>query len=289
MGSYVHSTGDERRVEERSVIPPMHRADEANVSGVSWGAVIGGAFVTAAVALLLLDLGAGFGFLSTSPWANEGASVKTIGVLAIIWMFVVEILASALGGYMVGRLRTKWAAIHSDEVFFRDTANGLIMWCLAFVATIAFLSMGTTVMASSAAAGATTGLSQGSAGTVAPAGNYYVDSMFRGSRAANAADLSASNAEAGRIFAMALAPGGLSSPDRQQLDRMIAERTGVTQTEADQRVNDTVTQAKQATDTARKATAYGLLWMFICMLAGAFFASWFATIGGRIRDHVKAA
>ena len=39
-----------------------------------------------------------------------------------------------------GRLRTKWALIHTDEVYFRDTANGFLAWAVALVISVTFLA-----------------------------------------------------------------------------------------------------------------------------------------------------
>src|ERR1035438_3328475 len=94
--------------------------NESNSSGVSWAAVIGGGFVTAALSLILLALGAGLGLSSVSPWSNIGASTSTIGTAAILWLILMQIISSSMGGYLAGRLRTKWANIHTDEVYFRD-------------------------------------------------------------------------------------------------------------------------------------------------------------------------
>src|SRR6185437_15001279 len=84
---------------------------ESGTSGVSWGAVIAGAFVAAALSLTLLALGAGFGLLSVSPWSHAAAA-SAVGTPAIIWLIVIQIAASGMGGYIAGRLRTKWVAIH---------------------------------------------------------------------------------------------------------------------------------------------------------------------------------
>src|SRR5580704_5040642 len=111
---------------------------EAHSSGVSWGAVIGGAFVAAAVSLIMLALGAGFGLSAVSPWSNVGASA--IGAAAIVWLIVNEAISCALGGYLAGRLRTKWVSVHTDEVYFRDTANGFLVWAVAVVMTVTFLA-----------------------------------------------------------------------------------------------------------------------------------------------------
>jgi hypothetical protein len=113
---------------------------EAHASGVSWPAVIAGAFVAAALSLILLALGAGLGLSSVSPWSHSGASAPEVGAGAIIWLIVMEIIASAMAGYLAGRLRTKWASIHTDEVYFRDTAHGFLAWAVALVLTAAFLA-----------------------------------------------------------------------------------------------------------------------------------------------------
>jgi hypothetical protein len=125
---------------------------EANASGVSWAAIIAGAFVTAALSLTLLALGAGFGLLSTSPWSRGAISRSPLDAAAIIWMIVIQIVASGIGGYLAGRLRTKWTAIHTDEVYFRDTAHGFLVWAVAVVITAAFLGSAATAMVGGVAA-----------------------------------------------------------------------------------------------------------------------------------------
>src|ERR1700693_1448334 len=151
---------------------------EANSSGVSWGAVIGGSFVTAAFSLILLALGAGFGLSAVSPWSNAGASASTVGTAAIIWLIVIEIVASSLGGYLTGRLRTKWALIHSDEVYFRDTANGFLSWAGALVISVTLLaSAGASMVGRVAQIGSPTEIAGTAAATDPNA--YFVDTLFR--------------------------------------------------------------------------------------------------------------
>lgn len=129
---------------------------EAHASGVSWAAVIAGAFVTAALSLTMLALGAGFGLLSTSPWSVRAISRSPLDAAAIIWMIVIQIVACGIGGYLAGRLRTKWAAIHTDEVYFRDTAHGFLVWAVAVVMTAAFLGSAATAMVGGVAMNANT-------------------------------------------------------------------------------------------------------------------------------------
>jgi hypothetical protein len=257
------------------------------LSGVSWAAIIAGAFVAAALSLTLLALGAGFGLLSVSPWSNAGASASAVSTAAIIWLIVIQIVASGVGGYLAGRLRTKWTTIHSDEVYFRDTAHGFLVWAVAVVITAAFLG---------SAAAAMVGVTPANAEMGGPENAYFVDMLFRSaSRPATgaggmaaAADDSALRGEAATILGNALRHGEAAAADRAYLTDLVAARTGLNQTEATQRVSDVVAQARQAADAARKATGRFLLWTFLALLIGAFCASYAATVGGRQRDHMKA-
>ncbi|MCY4125026.1 MAG: hypothetical protein OXF59_07500, partial [Pseudomonas sp.] len=109
--------------------------DTQSRSGVSWAAIFAGAAGAAAISLLLVVLGAGLGFAATSPWADEGASAKALGISTIVWLLLTQIIASGMGGYIAGRLRVKWANLHGDEVYFRDTAHGFLSWAVATLVT----------------------------------------------------------------------------------------------------------------------------------------------------------
>jgi len=261
--------------------------NEALASGVSWPAVAGGAFVTAALSLILLALGAGLGLSSVSPWSNSGASASTISTAAIVWLIFMQLASGAMGGYLAGRLRTKWATLHTDEVYFRDTAHGFLSWAVAFVITAAFLTTAATFMVGTAAASAAgAGASAGArpSADTDPSG-YFVDALFRGTGVQADANLGPARAEAGRILAYS-ATGDVSAADRAYLAQLVASRTGLSRADAERRVSDVITADKQAADTARKATARALLWTFLALLIGAFCASFAATIGGRQRDQV---
>ena len=122
-----------------SVAAGAAMAGESPVAAVSWPAIFAGAFVAAAVSILLVALGSGLGFAAASPWPRSGPSATTFAVSTGIWLIIVQWLASAMGGYVAGRLRTKWVGVHTHEVFFRDTAHGFVTWAVAtvFVAAIA--------------------------------------------------------------------------------------------------------------------------------------------------------
>jgi hypothetical protein len=257
---------------------------EANASGVSWSAVIAGAFVTAALVLILLALGAGLGLSSVSPWSNVGASASGIKYSAIIWLIVMEILSSAMGGYLAGRLRTKWTAVHSDEVYFRDTAHGFLAWSTALVITAAFLATAATTMVGASVS--SKGGAENVSSSVSEPSAYFVYSLFRNPGAKAESAGSAARSEVGLIFTNGLQKGSLPVEDQAYLEQLVVTQTGLSPQDSKQRVMNAFTNAQQSADLIRKATAHSLLWTFLALLIGAFCASFAATIGGRQRDRV---
>lgn len=259
-------------------------------SAVSWPAVFAGAFVATAVTIMLVALGAGFGFASVSPFTSN-PSATTFTVLAAIWLIIVQWVASALGGYLTGRLRTRWVSIHTHEVFFRDTANGLLSWAVASVFIVGLVVSGSSSLLGTgthAAATVATGAAQNpSAGPSA----YMLDTLFRPTNPGGAQATAQDRAEAGRILAQGIT-GTVSQPDQKYLAQLVAARTGVTQADAQTRVNTVIAQeqaavqkAKQAANAARKAASGLALYTFFSMLIGAFIAAVAGAMGGRLRDY----
>ncbi|KAF1043249.1 hypothetical protein [Xylophilus sp.] len=343
-------------------------------SAVSWGAILAGAAGAAALSLILLILGTGLGLSSVSPWAQRGVEASTLGFGAVLWITFTQLAASGVGGYLAGRLRTRWLDLQRDEVFFRDTAHGFLAWAVASLATAALLTSAIGIIVGGGVqAGAT--LAGGAAGTAATAATvagtgaatrgasdvqggsdavtgYFIDTLFRpaastatgtapsepGTPAAagtpatppgradagevatqsanvpagtassrdqsgparspvrgDAAGNAAQSREIARIFANSLRTGTLPSDDLHYVAGLVSERTGLPQSEAERRVNATFANLKQklqeagnaareAADTARKASAKASLWLFVSLLVGAFVASLAATRGGRQRD-----
>jgi hypothetical protein len=275
---------------------------EAPVSGVSWPAVIGGAFTAAAVSLILLALGSGFGLASISPWSGSGASATTFTIVGGIWLIVTQWVASGVGGYLTGRLRVKWAGLHTHEVFFRDTANGFLMWAVTTVIGIVLLASaassvvsGTARVTASVAGGASAEAARSavsSSSNAAEPTGYFVDSLFRTDRPAGNPSDAEVKAESGRILLNGLRNGEVLSSDRAYLAQLVAARTGLSQADAEKRVNDVLAQAKdaelkarQAADTARKAGAYASIFAALSMLIGAFIACVASAVGGQQRDE----
>ncbi|VVN65127.1 hypothetical protein [Pseudomonas fluorescens] len=282
--------------------------ESSSRSGVSWGAIFAGAAAAAALSLILVLLGFGLGFSAVSPWANEGVSAKGLGISTIVWLAFTQIVASGLGGYIAGRLRVKWANMHGDEVYFRDTAHGFLAWCVAtlvtatlIVGSISSIVSGGVQAGASVAGGAVSAVTQ-AAGTAAANTNsdqygYYIDSLFRDDRPAAVSD-DAARGTVTRIFVRSLSDGQLSAEDRTYLAQLVAQRTNLTQADAERRVDEVYARtqkavadaklaAQQAADTGAKVAAMTALWMFVALLIGAFFASFAATFGGRRRDAVE--
>jgi len=296
-------------------------ASDLNNPGVSWGAVLAGAAAAAALSFILLILGVGLGLSSVSPWSFNATA---IGVSTIAWLAFMQLAASGIGGYMAGRLRVKWSSIHTDEVHFRDTAHGLLAWAVATLITVAVLAGGTRAVLSgaidagsgvaaavspAAAAGAGVAASKAGEGGGSSANplDYFSDMLLRAAPAAASGTpasatpgvtLADQRVEIGKIFATGLSTGSLAADDRAYLGQVVASRTGLTQAEAEARVDavyaraakaaaDAKAKAQQAADTARKAGAHTALWMFVALLLGAFVASLAATFGGRQRDHER--
>ncbi|MGK5037805.1 hypothetical protein [Janthinobacterium sp. LB3P118] len=289
-------------------------ASDMNNPGVSWGAVLAGAAAAAALSFILLILGVGLGLSSVSPWSFNATA---IGVSTIAWLAFMQLAASGIGGYMAGRLRVKWSSIHTDEVHFRDTAHGLLAWAVATLITVAVLAGGTRAVLSGAidagsgvaaavSPAAAAGAKQGE-GSSTNALDYFSDMVLRTAPAAASGTpaiaapgvtLADQRVEIGKIFATSLSTGSLAADDRAYLAQVVASRTGLTQAEAEARVDavygraakvaaDAKAKAQQAADTARKAGAHTALWMFVALLLGAFVASLAATFGGRQRDHER--
>ena len=263
--------------------------NEAFSAGVSWPAVVGGAFVAASLSLILLTLGTGLGLSVVSPSLSLSEAASRVGMGAIAWLIITQIIAFSFGGYVAGRLRTKWVQVHTDEVFFRDTANGLLVWAVGFVVAAVFLaSTASNILARQRGEQQPVQTSEVATPLLNP-NNYAIDTLFRG----NGSVLDRSDAqgrnEAEAILAHALREGSMPAPDRTYLAKMVVARTGLSQTDAETRVSDVFTAVQQTADNTRKNLAHLSLWLFVALLCGAFCASYAGTIGGRQRDHVVAA
>lgn len=280
--------------------PAVRPAVVPSSSAVSWGAVLAGAVAAAAMSLALLFLCAAAGLSMVSPWGGYGASATTFAVSGAIGMILVQWIASGLGGYLTGRLRQRYEGAGDDEVFFRDTANGFLAWCvgtLIVAVVVTATAMGAARTGAQAVATVAAGAASGAAGAAQRAGGpdtdataYFVDVLFRGSTPGAPAGPDA-RAEVTRILLRSAAQGEMAAADRTYVAQRIAQAAGIPEEEAQRRLQEieaqasaAKAQAQQAADQARKAAALGSLFTFLSLMVGAFIAAVAAAFGATFRD-----
>ncbi len=269
---------------------PVMNAVVDESAATSWGAIVAGAVASLAVTIVLIAFGVGAGLTVVSPWSGEGVSSTNAARLAGLYLIAVAMLSSTVGGFVTGRLRAGWLAVHEDERYFRDTAHGFLSWALATLLFVAVLGSATSSLISGVSSGA-----GGIANAASRGANPYVERLLRNNPSPSATQPqtnqtsqgndTAMRADVTRVFTAALrSKDGLAADDRTYLGGVVASRAGVSQQEGEQRVDQAVTQAKQAADTARKTGAKFAFWLAASLLAGALFASLAATVGGWLRS-----
>jgi hypothetical protein len=281
---------------------------ESSSSAVSWGPIVAGAFAASTLTFILMLLGSGLGLTMVSPWSGSGASVTTFAASTAVWLVVVQWLSSGVGGYLTGRLRTRWVGVHTDETYFRDTAHGFLAWALATLLVVGILGSaltsfigGSVQAASTVVSGVAQGASAAASSSSASDGAsnataYFVDSLFRPAdparlSAAGGESDAAATAQATRILIASAAEGQVSEEDKTYLSQLVVARTGLSEADAKARVDamlakveDAKVKAQQAADTARKAAATFALVAALSLVIGAFIASAAAVLGGQQRD-----
>jgi hypothetical protein len=234
-------------------------------SAVSWGAIFAGAVVAAATSLLLFALGAGLDLAAMSPGHSAAYTAAAVATALIVTQWI----ASFLGGYITGRLRTRWTNTHTHEVFFRDTAHGLIMWCVATV----FMASGLVAAASSALPMIRVPFNHPTAYQVTQAG------------AGAALPVTPTPASAA-----AAVPGTLVLPEAGSEGTPAAAMRWVTGTSAGNALPTPRLQLAAidpdsgSNDSDRREHAAGSIVTALSMLIGAFIACVSAALGGRLRD-----
>lgn len=258
---------------------------------VSWGAVLAGTAVAAALSLILVILGFGLGMSSISVWSGQGISAEALGITTILWLAFTQIIAYGMGGYLAGRLRTKWVSVHSDEVYFRDTAHGFLTWALASILCATLLaSVIGSIVGSSAKVGATLIGGTTSALITGPASNmdtntkssasannpmnYIVGTLFRkdatgqGTSSNDASVDNNVNSEISQksnhvsdvmsIFMNSMGDSTLPPSDIKYVGQLVSQQTGLSQPDAEKRVEQTfasMQQKKASAMTIAKTTA----------------------------------
>lgn len=281
----------------------------AKPSYLEWGPILAGAIAAAALSFLLLTFGSAVGLSLTSPWPGTGSKLWVVALGLAWWMVIVQIASFAAGGYLAGRMRSRWMDSRSSEGAFRDSTHGFMVWAVGVLmgaAVLAIVGLGAAKTgveaASTVTAGAASGNMSKSGLTMGPA-DYAVDLLLRpqpGQASVSAAEVKATNtsndetlrAETGRIFAGAIKNQALTARDRTYLTQIVASRTGLPEVEAQKRVDAAVTEARdlelKAREQADKARKTALIAAFIAamsLLISLVAATAAAAAGGRHRDE----
>lgn len=272
----------------------VEKAITDDSSYVDWPAIIAGAVLATAISVVLLTFGSAIGLSMTSPIGGEGVSLFWVAIITAAWVVWVQLSAFMAGGYVTGRLRRRKLDATEHESDVRDGAHGLLVWGTGVVFTAVLAlggfagAVGAITSAAGNAAGAAVAAADGASDTD-PFG-YAVDVLFRANQPAPA-DTDDARAEAGRIVAQSVMTGTFTAEDRAYLAALAASRTGISQEEAEARVDAFVAQAEaveaEARETANQARIIGVLAAFLtaaalaASAAGAYFA---AGAGGNHRD-----
>jgi hypothetical protein len=276
-------------------------ATQSGFRFIEWGAVIAGAVMAAALSFVFLSFGTAIGLTTVSPWPNSGVSGKTAASLAVFWTLAQQIGAFMIGGYIAGRMRARWAEANADETEFRDGLHGALVWAVGIIigAMLLFAAAGAVARTGAQALASASTAAASNADTVA----YYADAMMRpaarpatgqgtqgAATPARVEPLSQeTRAEVGRVVARSIAAGSLADSDRSYLASLVAQRTGVPQADAERQVNQTITEAinatREAADKARRAAVLGGLVTAVALLVSLAAAWWAAQKGGNHRDQ----
>jgi hypothetical protein len=259
----------------------------ARTSLVDWSVVIAGAVLAAALSFVLLTFGTAIGLSAASPWPNSGLPGRVIASLAVFWVMAQQIGAFLAGGYVAGRMRPRFSGPTRDEVEFRDGLHGGLVWAVGIAIGAALaLAAGGALARAGVDTGAKTAAS--AASRVDPA-ELALDTMLRsagGAAPRNRAEVPAGDprAELSRILASSIATGPLSEQNRTYLAQRVSQLAGISQQDAESRVNEALNATRSAADQARRAavlTGFVTAASLVVSLAAAW---WAAVMGGRHRD-----
>jgi hypothetical protein len=251
---------------------------------IDWRSIIAGAVVAAGISFTLLAFGSAIGLsvASTAPtWRDSSSWLWFISGLYLVF---IALCSYGAGGYLAARMQapSRWAA--ETEGAFRDGAQGLVTWGLATL-------LGGVVALGTVAAGA--GLSASSTATspsASVAGETILapelDQLFRSDRSApNTANIEYDRAQAARILLKTSSRQGLSSPDRDNLVTLVANRAGINGAEASNRVTSIIAKSAEELHRARAAAVIEAFLVAAALIAGAAIA-WFSAVeGGRDRER----
>lgn len=282
-------------LDEVTMISTGPMDEEYHGSYVDWPAIIGGIVLASGVSVVLLTFGAALGLSFTAVADRPGSHVIGMGIAVGLWFIWVQVSSFMAGAYLTGRLRRRFHDSTEHESDVRDGAHGLLVWGGAIIvgALIATSGLGAVTGAVGSAAGTAV---TAAARTVDPNG-YFADSLLRpapGSALTSTGATAPSgdvNAEVMRILSNA-GSDEVSADDKAYLGQVVAVRTGLSEADANARVDAVLnnyyearTKVADAAETARKVGIISAFLIAASLLVSAAGAYWAATAGGNHRDE----
>jgi hypothetical protein len=262
--------------------PPVVARAEVSAPGaiyLHWNPVLAGAIVAAALSFVLLSFGSAIGLAVVSPSSSWRDTSSALALLGGLWLLLTALASFGLGGYLAGRLRTPWSVATPHEVEFRDGLHGLLVWGLAII-----IGVGLTFATARTLAGRAD-LTAPTASTAEPLLALELDRLFRSDRRpSDPGNDTEIRAQAARIITAGLGHTSVAPDDRAYLIRLVAARTGLSQPDAEGRVNQAIAQSSEAIAGARHGAVIMAFMIAASLMLGAAVAWLAAAFGGQHRD-----
>lgn len=321
---------------DRPVHSDIVRQDSRLLRRMSWGSILAGVIIAIVIQLVLSLIGAGVGFSTADPIAHDSPDASSVSMGAAIWWAVSSVVALFTGGWVAGHLAG--APGRTDAMLHGLVAWGLASLLGAYLVATAVTSIvksGATAVGTAATA-AGTGLAA-AAGPMADAAKKQLqdsgitmdsvkgqaqqllaqtgkpalqpDAIKQQANGAanqlNNATQNQGNGETGedvQTVAQRIIASGtdtVQQADKQALVNVVVARTGISQQEAEQRVDTWIAQyqqtkaqiaqakadaevkAREAADAAAKAAAKASLGAAIALILGAMAAALGGALAGR--------
>jgi hypothetical protein len=273
--------------------PTLAVESTAAIKRMSWGAVLAGAAVALSVQLLLSLLGLGIGLATVDPAAGDTPDAASFGIATGIFYAIVTLLSLFAGGWVAGRLAGM--PVRTDGLL-----HGLVTWSVAMLlllyvvtTSVGAVLSGTLGMVGNALQAAGQGV-QAAAGAAAESdvGEEALNTIEQQAQQLLGQAQQATGAQDTSELldqVMAVAQGGLSDQEQQQIVDQIVEQTGVTREEAEAQLQQLQSQyeeakvaaeeqARQVAQATSEAISQGAFWSFVALLCGAIAAA----VGGLV-------
>jgi hypothetical protein len=274
-------------------------------SRISWGAVLAGGVIAAAIAAMLNILGAAIGATTVDAVGRATPDAASLGIGAVVWLVVANTVALAVGGYTAARL--SGSADSTDGLL-----HGLAVWAIAFLVSATLLGnlvAGTVSTAASTASSVAGSAASGIGSAVsAVAGQASPEALLqraqdtlRGTGNEPAAMTTEQrSAEIASLLARRTANGAFTAEERARLNALVAAESNIPAEEAARRVQSVEEQAQRtaaeaaqrartAADATARATSIAAFGAFAALLLGAIAAVLGARRGTRDWVALRAA